>query len=155
MFKFLIPFLLVANLAGAQALPIDSIAPPWNSHRDAAEVASNITLGISIAHGTWKNCIRAEDRVRGCLHEGAAIGATLLITEAIKRLVQRERPNGVDHYSFWSGHTAVAAATSCSDGRWAFLIPATGYFRIASDWHYFTDTLAGAAAGCIVSHYAR
>ena len=70
------------------------------------------------------------------------------------------------NYSFFSGHTGSAFALATSTGAvasirgyrgapWVWgvglsLAAATGYLRIASDSHYFSDVLVGAAVGTAV-----
>ena len=68
-----------------------------------------------------------------------------------------------DHLSFWSGHTVVAFSAVAAGGTvarlrgydgwpWVYAVgftgaALTGYFRMASDNHWFTDVLASAAVG--------
>jgi len=65
-----------------------------------------------------------------------------------KSLVHRERPDGSDNRSFYSGHTAWAFVSS--GWKWEIGIPlaiGTGYGRAAANRHYWTDIAAGAGAG--------
>ena len=71
-----------------------------------------------------------------------------------------------NNVSFYSSHTSFAFSLAVSTGtvasmrryRWAPAVwaaglagaAAVGYLRIAADQHYFTDVLAGAAAGSAV-----
>jgi membrane-associated phospholipid phosphatase len=107
--------------------------------------------------------------------EAAAIAGS--VNELVKLSVGRQRPfvhygnyadpdrrpQPDDNLSFYSGHTSaafsvVAAAGTISTLRgypsapwiWAVGLPLAagiGYLRIASDMHYLTDVLAGAAVG--------
>jgi membrane-associated phospholipid phosphatase len=111
----------------AQAISgLDTSIPAWSpSERHTAAVLSDITVTASIAFDAWKSWRAAH---------------------------HRKRPDGSDRKSFFSEHTAFAAAAlGGSAGReFAITIPltvGTGYFRIAADKHYLTDTLAGAIVG--------
>ena len=80
-----------------------------------------------------------------------------------KRVTTNPADNNV---SFYSSHTSFAFALAVSSGtvasirryRWATAVWAAGlagaavvgYLRIAADQHYFTDVLAGAAAGAAI-----
>ena len=88
------------------------------------------------------------------------VGATTVVVEALKVMTQRERPNGVDRYSFPSGHASAtfAAATAIEQqygarlGWVAYAAAATvGYSRIADNEHHFSDVVAGAVVGHVVS----
>lgn len=79
----------------------------------------------------------------------------------VEELARRHKPN--DHMSFASGHTTLAFSLAVASGtiaslrgyRLAPLVWAsglavaltTGYLRIASDQHFLTDVIAGAAIG--------
>jgi membrane-associated phospholipid phosphatase len=96
------------------------------------------------------------------------VGASTLITEIIKRTVNRERPadkypndvfsNTVTHgHSFPSGHTSLAFSTAATVSiqyhKWYVTVPAylwassVGYSRMYLGKHYPSDVLAGAAVG--------
>lgn len=79
-----------------------------------------------------------------------------ITTEALKYIVNKERPNGFDNKSFPSGHTSItfeSAAFVQKRYGWKYGAPAyilaayTGYSRVESKNHYFIDVLAGAALG--------
>jgi membrane-associated phospholipid phosphatase len=104
-----------------------------------------------------------------------AVSVALLVTQAAKLAVGRLRPHawadpgaveGRDAFlSFWSGHTAATFAGATAAGTvarlrgyraWPWILgvglagaAATGWLRIASDRHWATDVLAGAAAGAL------
>jgi membrane-associated phospholipid phosphatase len=106
-----------------------------------------------------------------------AVGVAFLLNQGFKYVTARQRPYAyygepVDapasekNLSFYSGHTSFAFATAaavttlsalrnypgtaiigaCSFAAAAFV----GYLRIASDMHYLTDVLVGAALGGVV-----
>src|SRR5262249_23758128 len=76
--------------------------------------------------------------------------------QALKFTVQRERPDGSNHQSFPSGHSASAFATATVLQRhygWKVGIPATvvaGYVataRVHDNKHYLSDVIFGGALG--------
>ena len=85
-----------------------------------------------------------------------ALGATSAAVTALKLVSHRERPDGSNHLSFPSGHTAVAFAAAAVLERhyghlvgWAAYTGAAmaGEARIADNHHYFSDVVAGALLG--------
>ena len=90
-----------------------------------------------------------------------ALTATSAAVWALKYTTHRERPDGSNHYSFPSGHTAVAfAAASVIDKRyggiagWGAYTAAAlaGEARIADNHHYLSDVVAGAVLGTVIGH---
>ncbi len=75
-----------------------------------------------------------------------------ITTEAIKRLVKRERPNKINTKSFPSGHSALSfIAFIFIFFRYGFKVSLPfllitlfiGYSRISTNWHYISDVLSG------------
>ena len=113
---------------------------------------------------------------KATLRAAASAGLAALATQAIKRIVGRERPledadlDGYDfhfftnHQAFPSGHTAAAfaLATSLGDGighTWArvglfTLAAGTAWARMEEHEHWFSDVLGGAAVGVLSSKWA-
>lgn len=90
-----------------------------------------------------------------------ALTATSAAVWALKYTTHRERPDGSNHYSFPSGHTAVAfAAASVIDKRyggiagWGAYAAAAlaGEARVADNHHYFSDVVTGAVLGTVIGH---
>ena len=99
-----------------------------------------------------------------------------ILAKSVQFLTGRRRPSSYfqnprsptaeDHTSFFSGHTSVAFAMAVAAGtqaeiteqtlkNWTWglgltLATATAYFRIASDHHYFSDTVVAAGVGSLV-----
>jgi len=103
-----------------------------------------------------------EDDADGRWELVKGFAANLVVTEALKQSVQRERPNKHDNKSFPSGHTSVSfQAASFIHARygWKTAAPAyvlasfVGYSRIKTDWHFASDVLAGAIIGAASSYY--
>ncbi|MEY4629218.1 MAG: hypothetical protein RLZZ595_1544 [Bacteroidota bacterium] len=81
------------------------------------------------------------------------------VTQSLKRIVNRERPNGANRRSFPSGHTATAfIAAELLHKEFGHLSPwvsiagyttasATAYLRMYNNEHWLGDVLAGAAIG--------
>ena len=89
-------------------------------------------------------------------------GSTLIgagVTHTLKKIVNRERPNGANNRSFPSGHTATAfTAAELLHQEFGHISPwisiagyttasATAYLRMYNNQHWLGDVLAGAAIG--------
>ena len=123
------------------------------------EVAGDViqVLIPSIAYGATLYL----DDDEGEMQMYKSFASTFLITHAVKRTVNKQRPNGGDH-SFPSGHTSAAfqgAAFIHARYGSTYAIPAyvaatfVGYSRVESKNHYTTDVIAGAALGTACSFY--
>ena|GEM_PF-4441772 len=92
---------------------------------------------------------------------------TLGVTQLVKTGAARERPDGSDNLSFFSGHSAGAFAagagvvaalkdTECSPwlSHTAWLVSgALAFSRIVDDKHFATDVITGALVGASVGIY--
>ena len=85
-----------------------------------------------------------------------AYALTFGLSQLVKRLTDRARPDGSDNHSFFSGHTSTAfvAVGFCAP---LFLIPAmlVGYLRMAANKHWLTDVAAGALVGALMGGLAQ
>lgn len=92
---------------------------------------------------------------------GLSAGFVGISTFAVKHATHRLRPNGADHYSFPSGHTATAFAgaefmAQEFSGKspiygvigYTFAVT-TGIFRMYNRDHWFSDVVAGAGFGIL------
>lgn len=79
-----------------------------------------------------------------------------VITLSLKVVIEKDRPNMENRDAFPSGHTSTTFQSASFIQKrygWKYGIPAyllagiTGYSRIDSDHHDFTDVLAGAIIG--------
>lgn len=148
----------------------------WRNHVDAS-----VTRAMG-SHREWGIAEGAEwlpyammlgaDYIGGDARAGivdrALLAATSFVileavTQPLKRIVGRRRPDGSDLHSFPSGHTATAFAgaelTRMTYGNlWgagAYVI-ATGVaaLRIAGRHHYLSDVIAGAGTGILSARLA-
>lgn len=126
-------------------------------------------IGNIYAHRWGYFAAAAAVGVNGCLRRqpwhktfsqiellGTSVITTSLVTEAIKIVSHRERPNGANNKSFPSGHTsgsfALAAGLDEIYGR-TIGIPAylmavfVASTRINDNKHYLSDVVAGAFIG--------
>ncbi|MBF0382126.1 MAG: phosphatase PAP2 family protein [Magnetococcales bacterium] len=103
---------------------------------------------------------RYLDDDEGSIQFLKSFATTFVITQGLKRAVDKKRPNGSDQ-SFPSGHTSAAfQGASFIQMRygWKYGIPSylgaafVGYSRVESDHHYVIDVIAGAGLG-IASNY--
>jgi membrane-associated phospholipid phosphatase len=83
------------------------------------------------------------------------------LVHTLKVVVRRERPNGLNLYSFPSGHSAnafmAASHIHFSLGVLKALIPyviaaLVAFVRVAKQMHHFSDVCAGALIGILVSY---
>ena len=89
-----------------------------------------------------------------------AIGLTFIATHGLKRIIDKERPDG-GRYSFPSGHSSSSFTGAAFLGKrygWKVGLPAyllatyVGYSRIHADKHDLYDVIGGATSG-IISAY--
>lgn len=134
--------LTLATPAAAEPTPLK-----WPSHRTVAGHLSDGLVAAALAADTVSSW-RSHNRRRAFSCQVLRLGFTLGVAELTKRLVHRDRPDGSDAKSFFSGHTAAAMASA--GWRVDVGIPiavGAGYLRMAANKHYATDVLAGAAVG--------
>lgn len=138
-----ISFLFSTLVSTSYAEPI----PAWSKGRKVADILSTSTLTTSIGLDTIHS-FRQDDRKRALIDQALRTGLTVAVSEIVKRVVHRERPDGSDNRSFFSEHSALSIASTGWDVR--FSIPlslSTGYLRTAAAKHYVSDVLVGLGAG--------
>ena len=98
-------------------------------------------------------------------HEGTvqffkSFAISQIVTEGLKRVVDKTRPDGNCCKSFPSGHASKAfmgAAFIHERYGWKYAVPAyiaatyVGYSRVEADKHYVEDVVVGAAIGIVSS----
>jgi hypothetical protein len=81
---------------------------------------------------------------------------TSVAAHGTKYLVHRERPDGSDNKSFYSGHTAFGFVSS--GWHWEIGVPiaiGTGYGRAAANKHYWSDIGVGAGVGLLTTKVCK
>lgn len=153
----------------------------WKEPKTAATISDGIVIFFApaTAFGTLAAAASHQDALVKTPTDGLlvleATAASLLLNQAVKYAVARERPygrfptpldptpNADARLSFYSGHTSTTFCLAAASGTVAYLrgydlaplawIPGavlaafTGYLRVAADKHYFTDVVTGAVAG--------
>jgi membrane-associated phospholipid phosphatase len=115
-------------------------------------VANGISWGTaigSVALDTVRS-FKAEHRKTALLEQACGLGVAGLAMRTTKHLVHRDRPDGSDDRSFYSGHTtysAVSTRRGYGFGISFLLTVDTAFFRQAAGKHYPSDTIVGALAG--------
>ena len=93
---------------------------------------------------------------KGSLQFAKGFLVNQVITLSLKVVIEKDRPNMENRDAFPSGHTSTTFQSASFIQKrygWKYGIPAyllagiTGYSRIDSDHHDFTDVLAGAIIG--------
>lgn len=141
-------------LAGAPVATAEPTPLRWDSHTTVAEVVGRGMLGTQMAlavRDAWKAPRRG--RALGCL--AAENAATVLLSELVKHLVHRRRPDGSDNLSFWSEDTALAAVNGRRTGVRVGFVLGAAWMRNAAGKHHISDVTAGAVAGGLVSQLCR
>ena len=111
-----------------------------------------VSLGITLL----------ENKHEGSMQLLKSIVLSQLVTEGLKVITHKRRPNGVCCKSFPSGHVSgVFTAASFIQKRYGFkysipLYLASGYVaytRVVAEKHFIEDVIAGAAIGVLSSFY--
>lgn len=94
-----------------------------------------------------------------------ALFTTGIATAILKGAVNRERPDGSDHFSFPSGHTSTVFTMAAVLGElygWKAGVPAyllgamTAVSRMQENKHWLSDTVGGATLGILIGRaFAR
>lgn len=140
---------------------------------DDLRLTSSLALLASIAAtpggedpGEW-----FKAKAKGLMVDLTAIGATSLMTDELKSITDRERPNGLDRESFPSGHTSSSAVQTrlassnlrliamnaptrrLLDAGLSAMTIGTAWARIEAGFHYPSDTLFSIALGNFVASF--
>jgi hypothetical protein len=181
-----------APLVGAAAFQIDNLdrrtsdwarehTPVFGSQRHAEQWSDDLRDASAVAHyvtmiATPSGNEPAEwmlNKAKGALVDAAAVATTGFITNSVKDLSDRERPNGDDSASFPSGHTSSSAVHTrlasrnlrsidmsegwhrTADVGLTALTLGTSWARIEAGWHYPSDTLVGMALGNFIASFVN
>ncbi len=144
-----------------------------NNAADTSDTLLDISTGALVLSAVLAPADSAGDRVRGA---AAQLGTVLLtggVTEGLKNLTGRERPNGRGDKSLPSGHASQAAvrthlartnldyvglprgARLASDVALHSLTYATAWARVEGEKHFPSDVLAGIAIGNFFAEFLR
>jgi membrane-associated phospholipid phosphatase len=148
--RFLLLFLMTVFL---------SVHPVYAAD-DVVEEAGDVLMVVIPLAGLG-GTLFFEDGRQGTLQFIKALASSEVITQGLKHIVDKKRPNGEDE-SFPSGHSARAfmgAGFIHKRYGWKYAVPAylgaayVGYSRVSTDNHYVEDVLAGAAIGILNSFF--
>jgi membrane-associated phospholipid phosphatase len=142
---------------------------------DALLVGVPLLAGGALALSAWQAGGGGRTAFEDLAMVAEATSVALLATQVAKFAAARARPyawaepgapNGADsRLSFWSGHTSATFAAAAAAGTvarlrgyrsWPWILglglagaAGCGWLRVASDRHWASDVLAGAAAGSL------
>lgn len=153
---FILSMILLAWLLGLAIGVAEAEPTPlrWDSHTTVAEFVGRGMLGTQMAlavRDAWKAPRRG--RAMGCLALENA--TTILLSELVKHLVHRRRPDGSDNLSFWSEDTALSAVNARRTGPRLGIVVGVALMRNAAGKHHISDVTAGAVAGGLMSQLCR
>lgn len=144
---------LIVVLCLLVAVPVQAEdTPAWAKWRAGADWLSTGLDVTAIGVESWQNW-HAVDRKKAYTHQALRVGIAIAAAEITKLFVHRTRPDASDHKSFFSEHTALAAASKGFSLEVNVpLTMAVGYLRMAAAKHYPSDVGVGAAVGEVLSH---
>ena len=112
-------------------------------------------ISVALPVSAFASAIIWQDKQKPTLQFIKTIGVSLVITHSLKRIINKERPNGGD-YSFPSGHTSAAfTGAAFIERKYGFkygipsylLASYVGWTRIHENKHDKWDVLGGAIIG--------
>lgn len=141
-------------LVAVLAAPVGAEPTPLRLPHGAtiAARATDVAVGVPLALAL-RDAWRSPDRRHALSCVAAETAVTMGVTELVKRLVHRERPDHSDRLSFPSGHTALAAANAHGLG-WT-IVANVAIGRQMAGKHFLTDTLGGFAIGAAAGRICR
>ena len=98
----------------------------------------------------------------GAIQFGKGLVSTIVLSHGLKRVIDKERPDGRDDQAFPSSHTAVAMHTAAYGheryglklGLPAYVAAAyVGHSRVHDGRHDETDVVAGAVIGFVAARF--
>jgi len=138
---FLFALLIPASLS-AQSTAIDPDLA-WHNGQKVADIISYATTGTAIGIDIF-HAARSDNPKRALARIGIKDGSIIGISELVKAVIHRTRPDKSDNKSFYSEHTALSF--SCA-GKCLYFGVSTAYLRTAANKHFLTDVLVGAGVG--------
>jgi len=160
-----------AGLAGGLAFLDDGMQRPW---RRGDEILGHdiVKIGDVVGHpGVQAGVMGLAYTLGQALGDekltmaGKSMAETMIFTSlttiALKGAFNRKRPDGSDHLSFPSWHASATfgnATVLAEYYGWKAAVPAylvaifVAWSRIEQNKHFVTDSITGAAIGCIYGH---
>lgn len=116
---------------------------------------SGTILQVALPVAAFSATLIHNDENRPFIHFSKSMATSIILTHSLKRIIDKERPNGGRH-SFPSGHTSAAftgAAFFHKRYGWRVGVPAyllasyVGWTRVYANKHDYYDLIGGAAIG--------
>lgn len=134
--------LVVPTLAHAQAAP-----PAPTTAQTVNNAASYGTVGANVLMDVLHD-LQAPDTSCALKQEAMKVGLAIGISEVLKLVIHRQRPDLSDYKDFPSEHTAIAFASSGWSVSWGYsLAIGTGVERHTAGKHDWVGVLGGVAVG--------
>ena len=133
---------------------------PLSSHQKFHKTAGDILLVTMPAMALSSTSIW-KDGQKGAFQFSQALAGTIVLSQGLKLVINKQRPNGENNNSFPSAHTSVTFASAafvqkrygCKYGIPAYLLAGyVGYTRIEANKHDIIDVAAGAVIGVTMSY---
>ena len=124
---------------------------------DYGDTLQGVILGAGLGSAVFH-----EEGSEGTVQFLKSFAVSQVVTEGLKRVTDKTRPDGNCCKSFPSGHTSKAFMGATFIHRrygWKYAVPAyiaaayVGYSRVEADKHYWEDVVAGAAIGIVSSWF--
>ncbi|WP_426038333.1 phosphatase PAP2 family protein [Cypionkella sp. TWP1-2-1b2] len=153
---------LIAGLVALTVSVLTILQPAAADSKDSWDKLST-ALVFGLAGGAEWKTVALGDKT-GQMEFFEAMAATLAVSEGLKAVIHKRRPDGSSNDSFPSAHTALAfAAASYFDIRYGaenkalvpFLYGAAalaGLGRVQAKKHFMGDVAAGALIGVALAH---
>jgi len=140
---------------------------------DVSDDLLDVSAGLLVLSAVLAPADTTADRLKGIATQAGTLLLTGGVTEGLKGLTARSRPNGRSNNSLPSGHASQAAARThltrtnleyfqladrtrrVADVGLHTLGYATGWARVEANVHFPSDVLAGIAIGNFFSEFLR
>lgn len=148
----LLPFLMTATPAFAQSaqvptLPSASVSVDATTAQSVNNAVSYGTVGANVLFDVIHD-LQAPNKSCALKQEALKVGFAVGISEVLKLVIHRQRPDLSDYKDFPSEHTAIAFASSGWSVSWGYSFAiGTGVERHTADRHDWVGVLGGVAVG--------
>lgn len=128
-----------------------SLSGPVVAQSTTAETVNNVTSYGTVGANALMDVLsvlHAPDKSCAAKQEAMKVGLAVGVSELLKLVIKRQRPDGSDFKDFPSEHTAIAFATSGWSVYYGYsLAIGTGVERRTANKHDWTGILGGVAVG--------